>query len=379
MHIGFLTPEYPHPDFNRSGGLGTSIKNLATALVNRNVEVTVFVTWQAQDKTFFEDGVRIMSIAKKQHLLFNWYIERKRIQNIIQQHIDTDGIQLIEAPDWTGLSAFMKFTVPLIIRMNGSDGYFCHLEGRQQKWKHRFIERKALQSADALVSASSFTGQVTKSLFGLKKEITTIHNSIDTAVFVPLKESVRPLQILYFGTLVRKKGVLELPFIFNAIVKQVPDAELVLIGKDNTDVFTQKSTWSLFQEALSPKAKRSVTHLNEVSYETVKTYVAQAQVIVLPSYAEAFPMTWLETLAMEKPLVCSNIGWAKELMIDGKTGYMVAPDDHNAFAEKVIALLEDEALRVSMGSYARAHVERHFSTAIITKQNIDYYHSLIQG
>lgn len=377
IHLAFLTPEYPHPNLTNSGGLGTSIKNLAVALVKHSGEVTVFVTGQTQDKVFFENGVRLVCIAKKQHRLFSWYKERKRIQNIIQKHIDTDGIQLIEAPDWTGLSAFMKFTVPLSIRMNGSDGYFCHLEGRQQKWKHRFLERKALQNANALVSASSFTGQVTKSLFGLKKEITTIHNSIDTTVFVPLDEPIKPLQILYFGTLVRKKGVLELPFIFNEVVKQVPNAELVLIGKDNIDVFTQKSTWSLFQETLSPKAKQCVTHLKEVPYQAIKTYIAQAQVVVLPSFAEAFPMTWLETLAMEKPLVSSNIGWAKELMIDGKTGYTINPKHHKVFAAKLVELLSDKNKCRAFGKAGRQHVIEQFSVERVTKQNIELYKSII--
>src|SRR5690606_13575890 len=198
MHIAFLTPEYPHGDFTRSGGLGTSIKNLAVELVKHGATVTVFITGQAQDRELQDQGVRLVSIGKETPWGFNWYWERKRIQRLIQKEIDLKGIQLIEAPDWTGLSAFMKFTVPLVIRMNGSDGYFCHLEGRQQKWKHRFLERKALKNADALLSASTYTGKVTKALFGLKKDITTIHNSIDTSVFVPLQEPVKPLQVLYF-------------------------------------------------------------------------------------------------------------------------------------------------------------------------------------
>lgn len=377
MHIGFLTPEYPHEDLTRSGGLGTSIKNLAVELVKHGATVTVFITGQAQDRELLHQGVRLLSIGKENHWSFNWYWERKRIQRRIQKEIDLKRIQLIEAPDWTGLSAFMKFTVPLVIRMNGSDGYFCHLEGRQQKWKHRFLEGKALRSADALLSASTFTGKVTKALFGLKKDITTIHNSIDTGVFVPLQEPVIPLQMLYFGTLVRKKGVLELPFIFNKVVEQFPDAQLVLIGKDNIDVWTQQSTWSLFQDALSPKAKAQVQHLVEVPYEAIKTHIAQAQVVVLPSFAEAFPMTWLETLAMEKPLVSSNIGWAKELMIDGETGYTEDPKDHTAYADKIISLLKDKDLCERFGKAGRQHVNQHFSTQVILKQNLAFYEQRI--
>ena len=135
MHIAFLTPEFPDSKLSRSGGLGTSIKNLARGLVAQGVRVTVFVVGQQKDADFIDEDIHIISVSKQKHLAFNWYLERKRYQNIIQKHIDIEGIDLIEAPDWTGISAFMKFTVPLIIRLHGSDGYFCHLDGRKQKRK----------------------------------------------------------------------------------------------------------------------------------------------------------------------------------------------------------------------------------------------------
>ena len=377
MHIAFLTPEYPHTSLTRSGGLGTSIKNLATELVTQGIEVTVFVTGQDRTQEFIDNGVSILAIAKKKYRFLGWYLERKRIQKIIQQEVKKREIELIEAPDWTGLSAFMSFSVPLVIRMHGSDGYFCHLEGRKQKWKHQFLEGKALRSADALLSASSFTGELTKKLFRLKKSVTTIHNSIDTSVFLPINKTVKPLQLLYFGTLVRKKGVLELAPIFNEVVQQIPQAELLLVGKDNQDVFEHQSTWSLFQKALNPEAKERVSHLAEVPYEEIKTYIAQAQVVVLPSFAEAFPMTWLETLAMEKPLVSSNIGWANELMLDGQTGFTVNPKDHKLYVQRIVELLSDNDLCEKFGKAGRRHVIDHFSTPIILPQNIAFYNRII--
>ncbi|WP_248912381.1 glycosyltransferase family 4 protein [Gelidibacter algens] len=205
MTIGFLTPEYPHPNFSRSGGLGTSIKNLAKGLVTHGVKVTVFVVGQQKDADFNKEGIHLVSIAKQKHFAFNWYLERKRHQRIIQKHIDKQGIKLLEAPDWTGISAFMKFNIPLIIRLNGSDGYFCHLEGRKQKWKHRFLERTALKNADAIVSVSTFTGELTKEIFGLKTVIRTIHNGIDIDEFKPLNLNINQGQLLYFGTIIKKK------------------------------------------------------------------------------------------------------------------------------------------------------------------------------
>lgn len=378
MHIAFLTPEYPHPDLSRSGGLGTSIKNLARGLVVNNIKVTVFVSGQITDKIFEDDGFKVISIAQKQHLVINWFFERKRLQRYIQKHIDKEGINLIEVPDWTGLSAFMKFSVPIVIRLHGSDGYFCHLDGRKQKLKNYIIEKTALKGADAIVSVSTFTGELTKKIFGLTKDIKTIHNSVDVEVFKPLNIGINKNQLLYFGTIIRKKGVLELAQVFNLIIEQRPEASLLVIGKDSKDVFKNLSTLQLFYGLLSVEAKNNVKHLPEVSYTEIQQYIAKAHVVVLPSFAEAFPMTWLETLALEKPLVSSNIGWAKELMIDNVMGYTINPKDHKVFAERVLAVLDDPAKSETFSLAGRQHVIDKFSVEVITKQNMEFYKKLIR-
>ena len=55
MKISFLTPEYPHVRLSSSGGLGTSIKNLALQLTNLGIKVTVFVVFQSHDEIFFDE------------------------------------------------------------------------------------------------------------------------------------------------------------------------------------------------------------------------------------------------------------------------------------------------------------------------------------
>ncbi|RXJ45409.1 glycosyltransferase family 4 protein [Gelidibacter gilvus] len=378
MHIAFLTPEFPDSNLSRSGGLGTSIKNLARGLVAQGVTVTVFVVGQQEDSNFKSEDIHIISVATKNHMAFKWYLERKRYQKIIQKHIDKEGIDLIEAPDWTGISAFMKFTVPLIIRLHGSDGYFCHLDSRKQKRKHQFLEKRALKGADAIVSVSKFTADLTKQIFGLNKTIATIPNGINTDDFKPLDIAINQGQLLYFGTLIRKKGVLELAEIFNRVVERVPHCTLLLIGKDANDVFENTSTVSLFMALLSEEAKQRMIHLDEVPYAEIKAHIASSQVVVLPSFAEAFPMTWLETLAMEKALVSSNIGWAKELMVDGVTGFTVDPKDHELYAENIIGLLNDSDKCVEFGKAGREHVINHFSTSIIVKKNMALYNTIIK-
>ena len=377
MKISFLTPEYPHVRLSSSGGLGTSIKNLALQLTNLGIKVTVFVVFQSHDEIFFDEKVKIISIKKHKHKFLGWYKERKRLQHIIQEEINKASIQLIEAPDWTGISAFMKFTVPLIIRLNGSDGYFCKLDGRKQKFKNFVFEKTALKSAKEIISTSTFTGQETKKIFSLNKSIKTIHNGIDVEAFIPEDIEINKGQMLYFGTLIRKKGVLELAEVFNLVNEKHPSAQLLLVGKDATDVFTNKSTIKLLNDLLSAKAKASTTHLSEVPYQDIKRYVSKANLVVLPSFAEAFPMTWIETLSMEKALVSSNIGWAKELMVDNETGFTVNPKNHEDFALKIIKLLDDSKLCESFGKAGRQRVIDRFSSEKVTKQNIEFYKSVI--
>ncbi|MBN4070656.1 glycosyltransferase family 4 protein [Olleya sp. AH-315-F22] len=373
MHIAFLTPEYPHTNLKHSAGLGASIKNLAIGLTEAGVNVTVFVVFQNKNITFYDDKIKIVSIARKGYKFLGWYLERKYIQKRIQQEINTSQINILEAPDWTGITAFMKFSVPIVIRLHGSDGYFCYLEKRKQKFKHYFFEKNALKRSNKIVSVSTFTANLTKKIFNLNCSIETIHNGIDTEDFKPIPTEINYGQLLYFGTVIRKKGVLELAQIFNSVINENANATLLLIGKDAYDVFENTSTIALFNQQLTEKAKQKVSYIPEVSYREIKTYIAKANIIVLPSFAEAFPMTWLETLAMEKPLVASNIGWANELMIDGKTGYIVSPTNHEEFKTKLITLLSNEDQQIEFGENGREHVKEYFSTEIITQQNIEFY------
>ena len=380
MHLGFLTPEYPHPRTTVAAGLGTSIKNLALALVAKGVKVSVFVYSQKEDAVFTEDGIMLHLIKHRRYKYLGWYLYRKTIQNYLNKYIAVEKIDAIEAPDWTGITAFMKLRCPLVIRLNGTDAYFCKLENRPQKKKNFYFESKALKSADHLLSVSQFTAEETRKLFGLKKEIRVIPNSVDVETFAPLTE-VEPeaFSILYFGTIIRKKGVLELAPIFNKVIQAFPEAILYLAGNDVVDTHNYLSTRALVMEEFSAAASRRVKWLGALPYSKIKDRIARSQVVVLPSYAEALPMAWLEAMAMEKALVTSNIGWAREVMVDGKTGYKVDPKDHSLFAERVLDLLENPATAEKMGKAARQRVVENFSSEVVSGRNLEFYKELVKG
>ena len=378
MHIAYLTPEYPHQKSSGAGGLGTSIKNLAHSLVNKGVTVTVFIYGQKEQLIFKEGGINFHFLKKREYKFFGWLIYRKYIQNYINRQIKNEGIEILEAPDWTGITALMNINCPVVIRLNGSDAYFCHLEGRKQKWKNFFFEKRALRSADAIVSVSKFTGEVTGKIFGIPGPIPVIPNSIDVESFFPSEKRVVKNQLLYFGTLIRKKGVLELAGIFNHIVLLEPHAGLLLIGRDVIDNIEGESTLQLFRKKLSGKAEQNLRYIPEVNYDEIKDHISASEVILLPSFAEALPMTWLETMALEKPLVTSDIGWAKEVMVDGKTGFTEYPANHKDFAGKVVHLLKNPVLAKEFGIAARQRVKEKFSTQVVVEQNLKFYDKIIE-
>ncbi|WP_081212344.1 glycosyltransferase family 4 protein [Salegentibacter sediminis] len=373
MHLAFLTPEYPHPHSSPSGGLGTSIKNLAEQLIKKELSITVFVYGQEKDEVFEEEGIQFHFIKQLNYDFFGWYRYRKYLEFYLNKVILEEQIDALEAPDWTGITAFMKLKCLLVIRMHGSDSYFCRLEGRPQKKKNFWFEKLALKNADHLLSVSKFTADKTREIFGLKKEIRVIPNSVDVEVFKPTQEALIPDTILYFGSIIRKKGVLELAHIFNLIHKQNPNARLIMVGRDIKDIQTEQSTRSLFEEILTEEAKENLLWTGSLPYEEVRSRISRAAVIVLPSFAEALPMTWLEAMAMEKALVTSDIGWAKEVMRDGETGYTVNPEDHKIYAEKVLTLLKDRELAEKMGKAARKRLIAEFSTEVVVEENIRFY------
>ena len=382
MKIAFLSPEYPHVRIGNSGGIGTSIKNLAESLTDLGHSVHILVYGQSSEDVFEESGITIQLVRNVKIKGLSWFFTRKKLEKIVDDLYRNQKIDIVEVPDWTGISSFINpVKCPIIIKLHGSDTYFCHLDNRPVKWFNRFHEKRALQKADGYISVSQFTAKKTNQLFGLRIPFTIIPNGINSTIFKTI-ESVDqvPNTILYFGSLIRKKGLLELPLIFNKVIEQNPEAKLVLLGRDSPDIISGGvSTWMMMQSLFTLKAKEQVTYFGGVPYEEVRGHIARASVCVFPSFAEALPVSWLEAMAMEKALVASNIGWGQEVIISGKEGFLVHPKDHQVYADAIVNLLENKALNTKFGKNASAKIKLNFTNDLIAKQNIAYYQSVINN
>ena len=98
-------------------------------------------------------------------------------------------------------------------------------------------------------------------------------------------------------------------------------------------------------------------------------------VLVLTSHAEANPVSILEAMAAEKPVVATRVGSVPETVLDGVTGCLAAPGDEAAIAERVVELLRDPERAAAMGRAGREHVIAHWSV----QQMVEGYQDLIAG
>ncbi|WP_282121842.1 glycosyltransferase family 4 protein [Algibacter mikhailovii] len=380
MRLGYITSEYPHSKVKHAAGIGTSVKNLCVALARKGNDVTVFVYHQDQDAVFVDEGVTIHALKTKRFQFATWYYYRKHIQKYVNKVVKDHGIQLLEAPDWTGITAFMNFNIPIVIRFHGSDAYFCKLDQRKQNFKNFVFEKLALKSAKAYIAPTTYAGQETAKIFGLdRSNIKTIHNGLELSNF----ENEKPnffdrYSILYIGTIIRKKGVFELAHIFNQVILNNPEARLTLIGSDARDIKTgSASTFELVKKEFTTKALSQVDFLGKIDYSEVKKHIKNAHVCVFPSFAETLGMVTIESMALQKPVVNTSIGWAQELIDDGINGFLVHPSEISKYAEKISCILSDDALRLNLGLEARKKVEKNFDINIIVDTNINFYQTLV--
>lgn len=374
MHVGFLTLEFPPLP---SGGIGTSLRTLGRALVAQGHRVTV-VGWGPRLETE-DEGVRIRFLGDSALPRMGWLLNRWAARRELVRLVEREGLDLVATHDWTGPSAGLSLPCPVAVHLHGSATYFAHLLAEDVRPSIHLAESVALRRASGLASVSRFTAETTRRLFGLERPVEVIPNGVDVERFRPGRaDEVEPGVVLYFGTLVRKKGVLDLGPVFSEVVRRFPEARLRLVGRDAPDRQTGcPSTWEMLAESLSPAARERTEYLGARPYLEVHQHVRRAAVCVFPSYAEALPLAWLEAMACGRPIAAYDIGWAPELVRSGEDGLLVPLGKTSSLAEVVISVLADPALGRSLGEAARARAESDFSAEAVARRTAEWYGSLI--
>ena len=110
----------------------------------------------------------------------------------------------------------------------------------------------------------------------------------------------------------------------------------------------------------------------------VPALIQTMDLFVLPTLREGFGVVFAEAMAVGKATVGSRIGPVAEVVEDGVTGYLVPPDDPDAFAVRALELLNDEGKRRAFGEAGRRRVEARFSEARMCETIEQHYQRLFK-
>lgn len=106
--------------------------------------------------------------------------------------------------------------------------------------------------------------------------------------------------------------------------------------------------------------------------------LAQANIVVLPSYREGLPKVLLEAAASGRPMIAADVPGCREVVSNGETGLLVPARDAHRLAEAVLELLADPDRCRQMGGRARQLAEREFSVGEVVSATLAIYRELLR-
>ncbi len=152
--------------------------------------------------------------------------------------------------------------------------------------------------------------------------------------------------ILSVGRLSEEKRVHVLLEAFERLGSEAPEARLVVVGDGPA------------RARLESVAPRGVQFMGELRDEALAQVYASADVFCFPSTTDTFGQVLLEAAASGLPAVAAAAGGAVELVEDGVTGLLVAPDDAESLAAGLAELVRDEPRRLALGQGALGYARR---------------------
>jgi len=159
--------------------------------------------------------------------------------------------------------------------------------------------------------------------------------------------------ILFVGRFTRQKDIPTLLRTFSLVMKNLPATLLVLVGtgKEENNLKTLVDALNLTQNTIFAGA---------IPHNLIPEYLAACDVFVIPSIFEGTCIALAEAAMSGKPIVSTDVAGVDDLMINGKTGYIVRQRDYREMAEKIMYLLNNPQKAKNLGELARNYVERQF-------------------
>lgn len=175
--------------------------------------------------------------------------------------------------------------------------------------------------------------------------------------------------IITVANLIPYKGHTDLLKAAILVTEHFPDSLFLLVGEDRG---IRNHLVKLAQDM------GIVTHVLFMGLrDDISDLMLASDVSVLPSHEEGFSNAVLESMAAGLPVVATRVGGNPEAIIDGETGWLIAPEQPDKMAVKIIDLLDDPAKAKKWGQAGRRRVEQYFSDKRMVADYIKLYRSCL--
>jgi len=386
--IALLSEEFPPFMF---GGIGAVTSDLAFSLSKRRVPTTVFCGRSngiaIERLNDYLEVVRLpcLDLAPR----FFWF----QIQNFLNilRHRRDYGIIHSVSHQMAFLSAYLKRKsgLPLITSYHGVPFYDRRnfVNSPANSWTigdfgYNFLEfplnetlvRFGLTNSDRIIVCSKTTLNELRTLYkniDFERSL-VIPNGVNFEKIAEIKndfkkkERVDTLSIIFAGRLYYLKGITFLIQAFERLVPDYPNLKLNIFG---TGPMKNKIRALILNRGLKDK----IFLRGQVDRTRLMQEILEADIAVFPSLREAQPVSVLEAMAFEKPVVVFDFPFAREIVKGQYTGLLARPEDSKDLAAKIRALLSDEKLRERTGRSAYEYVKQNHNWDILVDKYIDLY------
>lgn len=270
--------------------------------------------------------------------------------------------------DLYGLAAARQAGVPHAVSTRHNENPF------RRRALIRWLNRQAMAGADRVIAISEALAAFVRDMEKLDaaKVVTVRYGMAPHEAAPDAREAARRRWGLtphepvagFFGRLIEQKGVDVLLAAFALTAERVSGARLVIVGEGDR------------RPVLEARA-RALGIAGAVTFagwaDDAPGLMPGCDVIAMPSRWEGFGMVALEAMNAARPLVASQAGALPEVVDEGETGLLVPPDDPDALAGALDALLGDPAHAAQMGQAGRARLIDRFSVTQMVEGTLAVY------
>lgn len=197
---------------------------------------------------------------------------------------------------------------------------------------------------------------------------------VDMEYFKPSGEmhSSNDFTFVYVGRIVKDKGIGELVAAFKRLQKVHQNVRLILVGE-------YEYALDPISQVTAEEIRTNEKIINEGLQSDVRPFYGMADALVLPSYREGFPNVVLEAGAMGLPSIVTDINGSREIIIEGKNGTIIPPNNEQALFDAMKNWVEHPSEVKEMAAKARGMIATRFDRSIVQKCLLDFYKEVMDN